>query len=587
MAHETRGLLYEAITEAALKQAKKITRVAGEVYWNQKPKGMSVTPDLTIGRSIDKPSHVILVTASGAARNSEMKSWRNLGEMQEVKAQLPGPPIVINIYFKSEVKQGLSAASEHLYDGILHVEQKSYYKPLQEWVNDNLRSAAKNKDARRKLLEDSIKTDRRLASALAGLAKDLSLALKQRKNDLDPLWKLMQIDYATPRKYPTARVTYVRRGLGKLSVLEPRVRQLIYDHHSKRTSIPTAKLPQYVFGLGFLHRTIGGARLADPEITEVINLLGSDTCETLLKRAPAAMQPWIDELQQLENVPLYLDFVASEFDSIVDSRKLFALLTECQYDPQAFATKHKIPFRGRLSRNWLFLTLMDIVKASTGRLTGFGYAELAVEVGASKDLSSGYITIADWANCVPDVLLPKIVLRGVAEVLATRVREISQIGLKKLGQRLIEVTKKSVLEDRLIPYRMFEALLWLLEAESRKQGKAFTGKAPYGGWLNQYANVGRASATTPFVRFGKTLVHWKSASDAGKDHKRKELAARARNVKYEYDATTRTFKRRADVERLALIVDGTFTDADLKVLADAGWDIIVYPDQIADLVSKL
>lgn len=38
---------------------------------------------------------------------------------------------------------------------------------------------------------------------------------------------------------------------------------------------------------------------------------------------------------------------------------------------------------------------------------------------------------------------------------------------------------------------------------------------------------------------------------------------------------------------LALIIDGTFDDADLRVLAEAGWDMIVYPDEIPDLVSRL
>jgi hypothetical protein len=38
---------------------------------------------------------------------------------------------------------------------------------------------------------------------------------------------------------------------------------------------------------------------------------------------------------------------------------------------------------------------------------------------------------------------------------------------------------------------------------------------------------------------------------------------------------------------LALIVDGTFDDADLKVLACSGWDIIVYPDELDTLINAI
>jgi hypothetical protein len=73
----------------------------------------------------------------------------------------------------------------------------------------------------------------------------------------------------------------------------------------------------------------------------------------------------------------------------------------------------------------------------------------------------------------------------------------------------------------------------------------------------------------------------------GRHHKKKELSARARNVKYQYDPKTGMFHRRDGVDKLALIVDGTFDDADLKVLAGSGWDIIVYPDELDKLINAI
>jgi hypothetical protein len=583
MANETRGLLYEAITDTALNQAVKIAGIAGLVYWNERPKGMSAKPDFTVGKSADAPSHVALVTASGSSKESEKKSWRNLGEMQEVKAQLSGPPIVINIYFKSEVKQGVSAAAEYLYDAILHIEKKSYYKPLENWVSDNLRNAAKTKDARRKLLQDGIKSDTSLAGAVGSLAKDLAVALRQRKTDLEPLWKLMQADYAKPRAYPNARTTSVRRGLGKLSVLEPSVRQLVYDYQNKTGGIPISKLPQYVFDLNFFNKTIGGGRLADPEMRGTIDLLGAQTCERILQCAPKSLDIWINPLRDLGRVAVHVDFVHKYYEDFVNPKRFKELLVKCFSDPAGLSG---MPGDEKV---WTYETVVSLLKAKSDKLQGYGLAQLSVDTGLAESGKGAPLVrfiIPQFVQCEK---LPKDEhLTALSIGLAKRFeQDIAPSDIPKLKAKIVGFVVKENLEDRLIPYRNFEALLWLLEAELVKQGKTYTGKAPYGGWLNEYADIGRASATTPFVRVGKTLIHWKSVSDAGKDHKRKELAARARNVKYQYHPKTKTFTRRADVEQLALIVDGTFTDVDLKVLAEAGWDIIAYPDQLSDLVRRL
>jgi hypothetical protein len=587
MANETRGILFETIADAALKQAVKLAGIVGTVRWNEKPENMSIVPDFTIGLTKDEPSHIILVTAIGAARNADMKSWRSLGEMQEVKAQLPTVPTVLNLFFKSEVKQGLASLGIALYDSTLHIDHKSYYEPLETWVQENVESDVKTREARQEMLASDMKTDPDLDKAITFLAKDLGEVLQQRNSELDQLWALMQLDFTKPRTLPQAKKTTVRRGLGKLLVLEPQVRQLVYAGYDKPNGIQLDAIPQYAWDLGFFKKSLVGAKLADQEIEGALNLLGATTCELILNKCPLAMQSWIDEMRQLENIPIFLDFLFREFSNITDSKQLIIWLSQCHNDPTNFAKTQNIIFSGILSRNWLFTILMDLVKASTGKLQGFGYAQLAAEIGSSANISSGYITIADWANCLPNVNLPDSVIQQVSEVLVKKITTIGKTNLPQLSRKLIEVTKKSALEDRLIPYRNFEPLLWLLEAELEKQGKSYIPKVPYVGWVNEYAGVGKNSATTPFVKVGNTLIHWKSVSDAGKDHKKKELAARARSIKYQYSLSTRTFTHRPGVDQLALIVDGTFNDNDLKILASAGWDIIVYPDQIEELVSSL
>jgi hypothetical protein len=156
MTNEVRGILFETITDAVLHQAVKLAGITGTVRWNEKPENMSIVPDFTIGLTKDEPSHVILVTASGSAKETDKKTdkkfWRNLGELQEVNAQLPNSPVVVNLYFKSVVKQGLDLVSQELYDVVFHVETKPYYSHLEIWAKDNVESDAKTREARQEML---------------------------------------------------------------------------------------------------------------------------------------------------------------------------------------------------------------------------------------------------------------------------------------------------------------------------------------------------------------------------------------------------------------------------------------------------
>ena len=72
--------------------------------------------------------------------------------------------------------------------------------------------------------------------------------------------------------------------MGKLAVIEPQYRKLIYEAEKKRRSYSDRSLPQYVFDLNFFNRSIAGSRLVDNEIRDVINLLGAENCEAILEQ---------------------------------------------------------------------------------------------------------------------------------------------------------------------------------------------------------------------------------------------------------------------------------------------------------------
>lgn len=583
MANEIRGILFEVIARKALGLAIQKASIAGAVFWNEKPDRMSIKPDFTIGKDKNTPSHVILVTASGSAKETDKKFWRNIGELQEVKAQLPKLPIVINLYFKSIIKALLGSTSLQLYDSTIHVDSKSYYKPLEKWVKGSIKTASKvkTKEDRLALLETDIKADPSLAKAVNTLADDLVLCLKKEKKDLKPLWKLMQQDFKinSKKKSKTAKNTYIRRGLGKLSVLDQTARQIAYQ--AAVTKSISTTLPPYALDLGFFRKTIAGVELIDEEVRNAINVLGDKRCEQLVSTIPASIQPWINELRQLDNLQVLVNYTYDNFEILTNAGSLHGLLIQCHLDPQALAISEKIPLTGQTDRVWLFIFLMDLIKASTGKLQGYGYAQLAQDVGTYNEINSGYITIADWGNRKDDTILSTEITEGVANTLANRLKIIGKDNIKQLIEQLAKTSIKSLLEDRLIPYRNFEPLLWLIDNELKAAGKVYVAKTPHIGWINEYAKIGSKSATTPFVKCGSTLIHWKSSHTSHVHDKTKELSARARAIKYELLGGKSSFIRRTGVSKLALVIDGDFTDSNLETLKNSGWDIICYADEIS------
>ncbi|MBE1302431.1 MAG: hypothetical protein GJ680_21275 [Alteromonadaceae bacterium] len=584
MANEVRGLLYETITHYALLKAVQASNISGEVFWNEKPNGMSINPDFTIGKNRDHVSHVILVTASGSSRNAEMKSWRNLGETFEAKLQLPQVPIAINLYYKSEVKKGLSEAVDSLYDSTVHFDNKKYFAEIKNWVENNIGLAGSTKELRAEHFEHAVASNVELASSIELLIKDITTVLTVENLQLDSLWSLMAEDYkAALLQTPfAARNTYVKRGIGKLMVLEQNVRECLYKNYKKSGGIKGA-LPSYCFELGFFTKTLAGARLVDDEIKGAIALLGQKACELIIAKSPKAMDLWLKPLRNLSKVGAHVEFVYDNYEQLTSSEGLKKLLLECFHDPVGMSSEDSD------EKLWLFEIMVSLIKTQSGKFQGYGLAKMAKDFDISE-VSEGQPLLR--------FLLPKFTqrqelpddtsLEKIATGLASRFsNDVDKSDISKLKDLVSKWVIKENLEDRLIPYRNFEPVLWLLEAELKKHAIDYEAKCAYTGWINEYAEVGKRSATTPFVRVGNTYIHWKTVSDAGRGHKKKELAARARAFKYQYDVESEQFIRRNGLDKLVLLVDGTFDDKDLRALQTSGWDLILYPDEISGFVADL
>jgi hypothetical protein len=67
--------------------------------------------------------------------------------------------------------------------------------------------------------------------------------------------------------------------------------------------------------------------------------------------------------------------------------------------------------------------------------------------------------------------------------------------------------------------------------------------------------------------------------------KRKELCARAVALRYAWDADHDAYVPRPGVTHLVLVIDGTWTQSDVDALARAGWDEVLYFDELDRLVD--
>ena len=81
MAGERIGKTCEALFSVVLAEMKRQGKLRGNVFWNETPKGISVEPDFIIGQDLNHPDYVIMVTHSGSSKESNRKTWRNIGEL--------------------------------------------------------------------------------------------------------------------------------------------------------------------------------------------------------------------------------------------------------------------------------------------------------------------------------------------------------------------------------------------------------------------------------------------------------------------------------------------------------------------------
>ena len=582
MAGERKGKAYEAVLKYCLDQIWSDQGRTDTIFWDTKPREMSIVPDFIFGDNISSPEVVLLVTHSGAAKKSSMKIWRNIGELLELKTLFDTSPRVFSISFESVVYEQLKSTHEALFDGQLVIGELPYGDSIQEWVEANISKFPTKNSDKVVFVSEASKQDERLALALQSLRSSLAELLNQKNTSAAPIWTAER--KRKKGKPPAARGTSFRRAISKLLIFESFdiARELYWGN-----GISTRVNPPYSVPLGLAQTHVKGVVGLDADIVSCAKMLDADLVEQVVAKAPREkLAPWIEQLRSIHHWDFIASYIAERYHALCQPETLYSSLVELHEYPNALVTDQDPPLGWPPKTVWLLDVLLEIIKIDTGKASGFGYAQLGREVvaagfGSKKDLTSadqfgGGFGLSAWLVRNKTSFKDELV-RGMAEVLSKRIKKVGLSKVNSIMRQMPALKSHRIIEDRLCCYSGFDPLLRIVQI-----GLPDVRKEIVQSCFAQRAGLDRAGQMH-VAKIGHTLIKCQSATAAGRDHKKKELCGRAVALRYAWDGER--YRPRPGVKNLVLILDGAWRQDDIRSLVNSGWDHIFYADEM-DALKK-
>jgi hypothetical protein len=610
VAGEKKGIAYEALVKLVLDELVSTGKLAGTVFWNEKPAGMTIEPDFTVGPDKDRPSHMFLVTHSGASGNSHMKFWRNIGELVEAKVFLPTVPQVIAVAFDAVIKTDLKNLQNVAFDGELVVGDTLYGPALLKWIDSiYTRLPQKTEDKPRALSEAASKNATTVA-AIRSLVSELANQLKKGDSQRHPLWTI-----ARRRSIPSGRKaknTSFKKGIAKLLVVSDPDAALA----AAATGHAIADDP-LLDDLGWVSRSIAGSRIIDPDILFVSSIRPSGPIIKLAKSL-AKKKSLTDMLRPLRDAEAFVAvarLLATNWDEVLNSVWLHRELTSSHGDPLAYAAAAGCTTAKYVRPGVVAEALVELLKAGAGRRQGFGLArlvallddqathrpeleKLAKSIGLGPISWRGANTVSygyrDWLFGADrkNFSLTTFELLRVAAALSTAAKQLSKSDAIAALQDLRQLWVSNLFEAKFASHRDLDVLDQIVIGALGGSGHATERIAFFPSVWAELADTAGASVnvrsgSTAVIKVSESIIVTKSAHDSHTNDKRKELCGRAFAMRYRWDNNKKAFGHRLGVSRLFLVLDGSWTDGDLAALLRAGWDTIFYPDEMDKLVKAI
>ena len=604
MAGERRGLAYERIVHSSLARLLKDGHLAGSVFPHLTPSGMSITTDFAIGVSESDIQHIVQITHSGSKKDSSRKFWRNVGELVEAKLLLEPSPTVVGIYFDSLLKDDIVSIQSSVFDGLLVVPTLPCFEHIGSLCDRVASRAGRIEDVD----IDDIASSEELA-ALAMLSRSIlqTIQMATRKSASgSSLTANLKASIAARDAQQTGLV----RGLAKL-LLFPNPRDALAIIRRNGT-LPAGNRPPVESQL--LRPSLRGQVCVDAAVQWVAHNVDQETAQAVLTdRRIQVLNKYLTVLRTLDEVDQQLEWLSQNWGKCATPSFLLQSMRQSHESPSL----NGVPCR----YSWVYYTLIESLKQVSGLRQGYGLSKVlgAIE---SQRRSSGYRQkIRALIGSEPTFRAVRSIERLISVQLFDRNSPHSSTLFSRYCTDMAEVAV--ALADAASQHpapiytvencKQFKAGLYQLQFEcnvaapkgfdylrafldavlARHAGDtikltpvtlqgALAEKA-----ISEGATIRADSGVCEVLQCRSIVIDTQSATDQGRDHKKKELVARAVSIKLTWDTKTQTFIKRGGISRLVLLVDGAWTESDLNALQRAGWDDLFYPHETEKLLAVL
>lgn len=608
MASEKKGLLYEALVYRSLLRLKHQGLIQGNIYWNQTPSGMTMDTDLTIGPSPDRPELVFLISHCTAEHNSDMKFWRNIGEVRDVKLKLPAFPRVVGLLFDAKFKRNLLAIQPYAFDDFIVIEHETYGEEILSFAAQHCLISPVQREGKVEYIEKLIKLDASLQICLGAFEQRLTRAISNRNITAEKLWLNASQQKALDgkRRIPRARSTSLRRGVAK---------SLLFDSFPLKRQV----VPKVFLELGMASPSLTGPKVTDKDILGALELMD----RTVLSRLHTKYKEMtefkilVDPLRSIGVYDHVWKYICTNWAALTTGHSLFSALINTHKNP--YSALHIQRELGYVIPGWLLVFLITLLKASVGKRMAFGYSKIVQDIEqltiAERNAWSSTVSIKagvafdgpvrssrtieyglrDWlyGDARTNFNLLNSELALIALVLSRRLQTTIGVAIApNLRSTLRDFFVADTIETKLLSHPSFQPLKLLLTNALEIVGRDYEDIPYHPSPLRGLAVVDgkrvnvRAGAMN-LVRVGSTLIRWVSVSDEGKAHKYKEYCGKAWGLRVLVDECTGEVQPNKSIKKIIMLVDGTFSDDELRGLGDSGWNEIYYPDELDELIASI
>jgi hypothetical protein len=416
--------------------------------------------------------------------------------------------------------------------------------------------------------------------ALNKLKATLRTLLTQRAGGVTSYWvelrKWLKRKSSLNERTPACRNTFLRWGVSELASFSPSEREMIYAHRFMKKRMSTA--PLFAVHGDILSRTIGGYQIKSEALAWFLDLAGDgESAEQWLNRDKSNRNEYLAALVDFEHIEKQFKWIVNHWTKLTDSGKLRELLDTC-YDG-TLRWDEKVEY----SSLWLFSSIKSILKSLDGTQSFGWMASVVNKTRTLRSILTGQILPNyDKRISKPD---DRYVI-AIAEAFSTILMNLDLEKVIEAKDKAIQKSVRLLLRNKMLCHGVDPIFYALCDHFPRAVKKRIpSGLVEYG------RHTGKDNALTPNdlstegIVIGKTFVKWQSAyGQENSKHKMSELRGRHAQLCFEFSHEG-TFVPRRSVEKTLLIIDGTWTAEEIRLLGESGWDKIVYADELQEIVN--